>query len=256
MGHDELPRTEYVEAPPTRFLQVVRRTAAVALRLWYDVRVHGSQHLPTTGPVILACNHIGLLDGPLLTAFAARPVHALVKREMFVGFTGQVLRAAGQISIERSSIDPFAIKQTLRVLRDGRVVAIYPEGTRGRGDVAHARLGAAYFAMVTGAVVIPVAQLGTRTFDSSVHAVAPRSSRVDLVFGPELRAAAPVVPWPRRRAEVSDVAEDLRIGLARHVHDSVLMTGQRLPGVPPDVEVDADGRRGPEVGPEAGEQAS
>jgi 1-acyl-sn-glycerol-3-phosphate acyltransferase len=254
--HDLLPRTGDVTAPPLQALRLVWPAAAQVPRRWYDVRVHGAAHMPGAGPVLLACNHIGLFDGPLLTAFAPRPVHALVKKEMFEGLGGPLFRGLGQICVERVGPDVCAVKQAVRVLRDGGVVAIYPEGTRGRGDVAHSRLGVAYLAMVTGAPVVPVAHLGTRADAESLHAVPVRGSRVDVVFGPVLRTAGPPLPWPRRQADVQALAERLRAGLAGHVQDAVLLTGQQLPGLPPDVGEDAPGRGGHEVGPQSEEQAS
>jgi 1-acyl-sn-glycerol-3-phosphate acyltransferase len=254
--HDRLPQTTAVPAPPSVPLRRARRVAAVLLRRRYDVRVHGAEHVPGEGPVLLSCNHIGLYDGPLLTAVAPRPVHALVKREMFAGAGGWLFGAVGQIAVERSAVDPFAVKQAIRVLRDRGVVAVYPEGTRGRGDVTHSRLGVAYLAMVTGAVVVPVAHLGTRTHGQSVHATPTRGARLEVVFGAPLRAAQPPVAWPRRKAQVESLAEHLRVGLARHVHDAVLLTGRQLPPRPPDADDDAAGRLGHEVGPHAQEAAS
>jgi 1-acyl-sn-glycerol-3-phosphate acyltransferase len=254
--HDQLPRTVSVPAPPAVPLRVARRMAASLLRRRYDVRVHGAEHVPADGPVLLSCNHIGLFDGPLLTAVAPRPVHALVKREMFSGSGGWLFGALGQIPVERSAVDVFAVKQVTRVLRDRGVAAVYPEGSRGRGDVTHSRLGVAYFAMITGAVVVPVAHLGTRAHGASVHAAPERGARLDVVFGAPLRPARSPVAWPRRRTQVESLAEHLRMGLAQHVHDAVLLTGQELPTAPPDADDDAAGRRGHEVGPDAEEAAS
>jgi 1-acyl-sn-glycerol-3-phosphate acyltransferase len=256
VAHDLLPRTADVPAPPRLPLRAARRLAAQIMRRWYDVRITGAEHVPASGPVLLTCNHIGLFDGPVLTAFAPRLVHALVKREMFEGLGGPLFRGLGQIATERVGVDPFAVKQAVRVLRDGGVVAVYPEGMRGRGDVSHSRLGAAYLALVTGAPVVPVAHLGTRLGGQSVHAVPARGSRIDVVFGAQLRPASPPVPWPRRQVVVEGLAEELRKGLAEHVQDAVRLTGRTLPGQPPDVLEDLPGRAGHEVGPEAEEQAS
>jgi 1-acyl-sn-glycerol-3-phosphate acyltransferase len=256
VAHDLLPRTADVPAPPTALLRVLKPVARQILSRWYDVRIGGVQHVPAHGPVLLTCNHIGLFDGPVLTAFAPRLVHALVKREMFEGPGGPLFRGVGQISVERIGVDPYAVKQAVRVLRDGGVVAVYPEGMRGRGDVTHSRLGAAYLALVTGAPVVPVAHLGTRLDGESVHAVPSRGHRLDVVFGEALRPASPPVPWPRRQVVVEGLAEDLRRGLAEHVEDAVRLTGRKLPGEPPDVLEDLPGRGGHEVGPEAEEQAS
>jgi 1-acyl-sn-glycerol-3-phosphate acyltransferase len=256
VAHDALPRTASVAAPPRLPLTVLRPVAAKLLRHRYDLRVHGAGHVPESGAVVLTGNHIGLYDGPVLTAVAPRLVHTLVKQEMFEGAGGPVFRGLGQIRVARDGVDPGAVKQAIRVLRDGGVAAVYPEGTRGRGDVAHSRLGVAYLALVTGAVVVPVAHLGTRLDGESVHAVPQRGQRLDVVFGAPLCAATTPTQWPRRRAVVEALAEELRRGLARHVDDAVSLTGQPLPDLPPDIAEDAPGRGGHEVGPQAEERAS
>ena len=115
-----------------------------------------------TGRSSSPCNHIGVADGPLLAAFAPRPVHALTKYEMFAGKLGGFLHGSGQIPLDRFHTDPAAVKSCLRVLRDGRAVGIFPEGRRGTGDLERFHRGAAYFALVSGAPVVPVAILGTR----------------------------------------------------------------------------------------------
>ena len=80
--------------------------------------------------MILASNHIGIIDGPLLAVFSPRPVHVLTKQEMFEGRLGRFLRASGQIPLDRFHADPGAIRSCLRVVRDGGVAGIFPEGTR------------------------------------------------------------------------------------------------------------------------------
>lgn len=256
MRHDELPRTDNVPRLPSLVGRAVRPVGVRLLRGWYDVHVHGTSRVPRSGPVLLASNHMGILDGPMLIGVCPRYVHALVKREMFDGMAGPTFRAFGQISLERKRIDVRAVKQAIRVLRDGQVAAIYPEGTRGNGDFGHVRLGVAYLALVTGAPVVPVGTLGTRLAGQHVGAVPPRGSRVDVVFGDPIRPATDPVPWPRRRSDVAALAEHLRTELAAHIRRAVEATGQSLPGEAPDAEVDAEERRGPEVGPEAEEQAS
>ena len=84
--------------------------------------------------MLLASNHVGVADGPLLAIYVPRPVHALTKIEMFEGKTGLLLRATGQIPLYRFGADPSAIKTCLRVLRDGGVVGHLPGGhARRRG---------------------------------------------------------------------------------------------------------------------------
>ena len=121
--------------------------------------------------MILASNHVGVADGPLLAIFAPRPVHALTKQEMFKGFMNRFLLGAGQIPLDRFNPDPLAVKRCLRVLRSGHVVGIFPEGSRGAGEFDRFHTGAAYLAMVTGAPIVPVVQFGTREPGAGNHSL-------------------------------------------------------------------------------------
>ena len=228
IAHFELPRTHDAVHPSHRLLRVLRPAARAYFRSRYDVHTWGDEHIRRGGPHIIASNHIGLLDGPLLAAFAPRPVHALTKKEMFEGRTGVALRLVGQIPLSRYEVDPSAIKDCLRVLRDGGVVAIYPEGKRGTGLFETMRTGVAYLAMVTGAPVVPVAVFGTREPGGTTDSVPQPGARFDLVYG------SPVYldpqPWPRRQSDVRQVAESLRKTLLDHVVEAKRITGRELPG--------------------------
>ena len=203
------------------------------LMLWigFDSRVHGADLVPRLGPVILASNHVGYVDGPLLFGVAPRRVHALVKRSMFVGRLGRVLVKVGQIPVDRRCVDPKAIKTCLRVIADGGVVAVYPEGIRGLGDVSRTRGGAAYLALVTGAPVVPVACLGTRESGALTNTMPRRGARLDTVFGTPMRFDP--APWPRTKQRVAAVQAEIQEALAAHVRAACEMTGQALPALPP-----------------------
>lgn len=226
----EPPRLLDVPLPPTRLMPTVRLFARRALRRRFRIGVAGSELVPATGPVILAVNHMGYVDGPLLFAVAPRPVHALVKSSMFVGRLGYVLTQAGQISVNRRQVDPKAVKACLRVLVAGGVVAVYPEGVRGVGDVRHTKPGAAYLASVTGAPVVPVACLGTRASGAPIDAVPLRGSRLDVVFGAPLQVEA--IVWPRTKARIAAVQAHLQTALAEHVRSACERTGHTLPALP------------------------
>ncbi len=231
-GYADLPRTDSTRRPPTWLLRGGRPVGRFLVRRRFGVRLHGVEHVPTRGPVILAGNHIGIVDGPLLAAFSPRPVHALTKIEMFTGRTGRFLTAAGQIPIDRFAPDPAAIRTCVRVLRDGRVVGIFPEGTRGAGDLGRFHRGAAYLALVTGAPVVPLAFLGTREYGAGHNSFPPRRSRLVLSYG-EPRSW-PRQEWPRRRQDVREVAEEHRAMLVALLHDAMAATGIPLPGpIPP-----------------------
>lgn len=231
--HHDLPKSADAAHPSHRLLRVLRPAARAWFRSRYDVRTHGEQHIGRTGEHIIASNHLGLLDGPLLAAFAPRPVHALTKKEMFEGHTGRLLRAVGQIPLSRYEVDPSAVKDCLRVLRDGGVVAVYPEGRRGAGEFDVVHRGAAYLALVTGAPVVPVAVFGTRDPGGHIDSVPAPGARFDLVYG------SPVYleprPWPRTQAEVREAADELRKSLVDHLVEARRTTGRDLPGPIPGV---------------------
>lgn len=225
----ELPDVSGVKPPPTRLM----RATQVVLRVWmrrYDSHVHGVEHVPPSGPVIFAANHMGYLDGPLLFSVAPRRVHALVKEQMFDSFFGHVLLQLGQICIDRWNPDPRAVKTCLRILRDEGVIAIYPEGSRGRGDVAVSKGGAAYLALVSGAPIVPVACLGTRADGASLDKMPRRGTRVDTVFGDPMRV--PRVPWPRTQQHVRSLNAEVQETLAAHVKSACELTGHTLPALP------------------------
>lgn len=226
--HAEPPRTDTTRSPRRYLLHPLRPAARLLIRSRHDIRVHGADLVPATGPVVLAANHVGVMDGPVLTVFSPRPVHALTKVEMFEGRMGRFLQASGQIPVDRFRTDPAAVKVALRVLRDGGAVGIFPEGGRGAGEFELFHRGAAYLAMVTGAPIVPVILIGTREPGGHTESVPARGSVVDLVFGAPFEV--PTSPWPRTRWAVSDASQDLRSRMLRDLDDALRLTGRSLPG--------------------------
>lgn len=224
-----LPDLSEVKAPPTRLMGATQQVLRVWMRR-YESHVHGVEYVPLSGPVIFAANHMGYLDGPLLFSVAPRQVHALVKEQLFDSFLGRVLLQIGQICIDRWNPDPRAVKTCLRILRDDGVVAIYPEGSRGRGDVAVSKAGAAYLALVSGAPIVPVACLGTRADGASLDKMPRRGTRVDTVFGPPLQVSP--IPWPRTQHQVRSLNAVVQETLAAHVKSACEITGHTLPALP------------------------
>ncbi|MDD9207020.1 lysophospholipid acyltransferase family protein, partial [Georgenia sp. 10Sc9-8] len=128
---------------------------------YWNTHVHGTEHVPATGPVIIASNHTGVVDGPLLHGAIPRGSHVIVKQEFFDSPIGFLMTWAGQIPVDRSS-GRAALNVAQQLLEEDRVVGIFPEGTRGRGDASSVKAGVAWLAVRTGAPVVPAACLGTR----------------------------------------------------------------------------------------------
>lgn len=238
-AHAVPPRSDGTRHPARLLLHSPLRPLGRALvRRRFAVRLHGVQNVPSRGPVIFASNHIGVADGPLLAVFAPRPVHALTKLEMFHGGLGRFLRASGQIPLDRFHADPAAVRTSLRVLRDGHAIGIFPEGRRGGGDLARFHRGAAYLGLVTGAPVVPVTMLGTRERGAHTDALPPRGGAVDVVFGTP-RVLDPV-PWPRTKEQVERASVLLREHMLVHLDRARASTGRELPGPLPAAEVEPD----------------
>lgn len=244
-----LPRTDDVALPPRFLLHPLRPPARFLLRSRYEIRVHGAEVVPASGPVILAANHIGVIDGPMLAIFSPRPVHALTKIEMFQGRLGRFLTWSGQIPLDRFHYDPAAIKACVAVLRAGRVAGIFPEGTRGAGDLELDRFhhGAAYLALVTGASVVPVTFFGTRAPGAPGSALPPRSGGVDMVYGEPFQI--PACAWPRSREQVAHTTALLQAHMSVCLARARDLTGRALPGPLPEGD-EPDG--GPDRAPGRG----
>ncbi|WP_244963181.1 lysophospholipid acyltransferase family protein [Nocardioides dongkuii] len=236
--HRALPRSDRTRFPWRILLHPLRRPSSWLLRKRYDLHVHGAHLVPTDGPVLLAANHVGVLDGPLLAIFTPRPVHVFTKEEMFDGPIGRFLRLSGQIRLDRFHPDPGAVKSMMRVLRDGACGGIFPEGRRGNGELERFHRGAAYFALASGAPVVPVVFFGTRDPGGRSGSLPHRGARIDVVFGAPY--TVPAVPWPRTREQVEHTSMLLREHLLVHLASAKALTGRDLPGPLPPGDLDPD----------------
>lgn len=159
--------------------------------LWptmYRLKVHGGQRLPRTGPVVLVANHSALVDGPLLFGTLPRRSVFLIKHELFRGPLGWYLPHIGQLAVRRGEADRAPLLAAARVLREGGLVGVFPEGTRGSGDMATAQQGAAWLSRMAGAPLVPVVMRGTRRPEG--HRRRRFRPRVDILFGQPLPAPA------------------------------------------------------------------
>ncbi|MEV6173567.1 lysophospholipid acyltransferase family protein [Streptomyces sp. NPDC051954] len=193
--------------------------------LWRP-RVLGGWRVPATGPVILAVNHSHNIDGPMVIGVAPRASHFLVKKEAFVGPLGPFMRSVGQLEVDRSTADRTAITRALEVLSGGGVLGIFPEGTRGEGDFAALRAGLAYFAVRSGAPIVPVAVLGsTERSGRLIKALPALRSRIDVVFGDPFEAGDG--SGRRTRKALDEATERIQKQLTAHLEDARRLTGRQ-----------------------------
>ncbi|WP_373296916.1 lysophospholipid acyltransferase family protein [Streptomyces brasiliensis] len=192
--------------------------------LWRP-RVLGAWRVPASGPAILAVNHSHNIDGPMVMGVSPRPTHFLIKKEAFVGPLDPFLRGIGQLKVDRHSADRTAITRALSVLDAGGVLGIFPEGTRGEGDFASLRAGLAYFAVRSGAPIVPVAVLGSSDKPGRlIKALPPLRSRVDVVFGDPFEAGDG--SGRRTRKALDEATERIQKQLTSHLENARRLTGR------------------------------
>lgn len=237
-SHESLPRSDTTRFPWRFMLHGLRPIASWLVRRRYVVRVQGLELAPTEGPVLFAANHVGVIDGPLLAIYAPRPVHVFTKVEMFRGVIGRFLTFSGQIPLDRFNADPRAVRQMLRVLRDGAAGGIFPEGRRGDGELDRFHRGTAYLALAAGASVVPVVMIGTREPGGRSGSLPRKGATIDIVFGAPYTVTA--TAWPRTKEQVEHTSMLLREHLLVHLDHAKALTGRELPGELPPGDLDPD----------------
>jgi 1-acyl-sn-glycerol-3-phosphate acyltransferase len=202
----------------------------VARAVWRP-SVEGLHHVPTTGPVIVASNHLSFFDSVAIPIVVPRKVVFLAKSDYFTGtgVKGTLVRAwfegLGMLPVDREDTKAAiaSLDTALEVLRRGEAFGIYPEGTRSRdGRLYRGRTGVAHLALTAGVPVVPVGLRGTEKLQP-VGSNLPRIVPVEVTFGPAIEVAGRFdgVPLGRARREVTD---EIMAAIGA-------LTGQELAGV-------------------------
>lgn len=164
------------------------------LRVLFRPWVEGLEHVPAKGPAILASNHLSFSDSFFLPLVVARPITFLAKSDYFTGrgvkglFTKAFFAGVGQVPVDRSGgrASEAALNTGLRILGEGSLLGIYPEGTRSpNGRLYRGKTGVARMAMEAGVPIIPVAMINTYEIQPPGH-VRPRIRRVGVRIGAPL----------------------------------------------------------------------
>jgi 1-acyl-sn-glycerol-3-phosphate acyltransferase len=140
----------------------VRSLLRVALLLLTRTSVRGREHLPRVGPGIVVCNHLAAVDPAILVAVLPRPIVLMSKVENARGILKLFMPLVGAFTVRRGAADRRALRMAARVLEQGRLLCMFPEGTRSpNGTLGAAQGGAALLALKSAAPIIPVAIIGT-----------------------------------------------------------------------------------------------
>jgi 1-acyl-sn-glycerol-3-phosphate acyltransferase len=179
------------------------------LKLIFRPDVQGLEHIPSTGPVILASNHLSFSDSIFTPLIVNRRVTFVAKAEYFTGkgLKGRLTRmffvGTGTIPVDRSGgqAAQAALDTQLRVLKSGNIAGIYPEGTRSPdGRLYRGKTGVARLALRSGAPVVPIAHLNTDEIQPTGRLI-PRIRRVRMRIGAPLDFARYADRLGDRRAE-------------------------------------------------------
>lgn len=137
---------------------ILRVLFTVVLRM----RVEGTENIPKEGPLVIASNHLSLLDPPVIGTAATRKVHFMAKQELFVPILGDIYKILGAFPVRRGGADRAAIKHGIEILQSSQVLAIFPEGTRSKtGKLGKAEPGALMMASKAMATIVPCCVIGT-----------------------------------------------------------------------------------------------
>ena len=165
----------------TPFYRFSRGVCRLALFPW-RMRAIGVDRVPLDGPLIVAANHVSYLDPPALGVCLPRMLYYMAKRELFsIPLLGSALVAVGTFPVDRSGNPTSAIRRSVEVLREGKALAIFPEGTRNRTGAAPIQSGVAMLASLGRAPVVPACIVGTDR--------ARDFARITVVFGEPIRDA-------------------------------------------------------------------
>jgi 1-acyl-sn-glycerol-3-phosphate acyltransferase len=197
----------------------------------WRLRVTGLENLPASGPTILASNHLSVVDSIVLPLALPRQIYFLAKDDYFVGtgvkgaISRQVMYGLNQIPVDRSGgrASLMALDAALPVLREGRALGIYPEGTRSPdGRLYRGRPGVAKLALDAGATIVPVGLAGTEAIQP-IGVSRPRlTGDATVTVGRPLDLA----PW-RDRPVDSRVLREITEALMREIQK---LTGQEYVG--------------------------
>ncbi|MBV9440314.1 MAG: 1-acyl-sn-glycerol-3-phosphate acyltransferase [Candidatus Eremiobacteraeota bacterium] len=149
-------------------------------RAVFRYRALGTQHVPRDGGLIVVCNHISNFDPPLLAIGLPRPISYMAKKELFsIPLLAPLITRLYAYPVDREAGGTAALRASLRMLKDGRCLGIFPEGGRNLTGTNPEKAGAAFLAAASGAPVVPAAIVGTRALRPLKH--------VTVAFGEPLR---------------------------------------------------------------------
>lgn len=164
--------------------KIIRGLIRPIVFLLYRPKVEGLENFPESGKTIVYSNHISVLDPVIIGCILPRKIHFMAKVELFKNpLFSFILKKLGAFPVKRGTADISAIKNSLQVLKEGKVFGIFPEGTRSRqGGIQHFSHGIASIAHRSKAKIIPIAIRGQYKLFRPINIRIGEALNVDQYF--------------------------------------------------------------------------
>ena len=209
--------TGYFPFVPTPFYSLVGFVSWPLMRGLFRLGAHGVANLPADGGFVLAANHNSNFDPwPLgYPLWPKRQLHFMAKVELFNPILGPPLRAGGAFPVRRGEQDIEAMEAAIRLCREGKIVAMFPEGTRRMKGIVkkfehRPRTGAARIALAAGVPLVPAAITGTDRVS--------RLTKLEVSYGPPIDVSGLTGMAPR---DASRIATDRLMTAIYELHDAL-----------------------------------
>jgi 1-acyl-sn-glycerol-3-phosphate acyltransferase len=168
-----------------RVYQASTRLFKLFLLLWNRLKIRGAENIPERGGVLLASNHASFLDPPVVgVGYRDRPVHFMARNTLWNSrFGSWWMDHVGCIPVSRGTGDMRALKLTIKMLKEGRAVSMFPEGTRTEdGELQKAKGGIGFIIEKSGCIVVPAYIDGTyKAHPKGTKFIKP--SKVTITYG-------------------------------------------------------------------------
>ena len=171
--------------------RIVRKIVNPLYKFWYNPKVIGAENIPEEGAIIVAGNHMHIMDQCNVFLATKRTMHYMAKKEYFDGKFAWFFRFAGCIPVDRDRNDMNCLRSALSVLSRGGAIGIFPEGTRNKTEKFLLRFkpGTGFLAKRSGAKIVPFGVAGDYKF---------RSKNLRIVIG------KPIDPTDMSRDEITE----------------------------------------------------
>ncbi|OXS80290.1 lysophospholipid acyltransferase family protein [Domibacillus enclensis] len=189
------------------FYTVAKTVVKTILTPTYRIQVTGLEHFPKEGGVLLCANHIDNLDPPVVGITANRPVRFMAKEELFkTKWTGKLMKGLNAFPVKRGMSDREALRNGLKMLKEGQVLGLFPEGTRSKdGTLGKGLAGAGFFALRTDAAVVPCAVIGPYKVGRKLH----------VVYGPPID----MTPLREKKASAEEATEAIMQAIGKLIEN-------------------------------------